>query len=905
MKIPQQDIFDQTNDRALAAYPGLLQEWIPGGKVVGHEYKALNPTRADQTIGSFSINVHNGKWLDGATGDEGGDPISLYAYLKFGGVKNRVQACKELSAKFGLDDTAPKARPHLRVVKPEPKDEWKPQVPPPDGASEPTAIFAKYDHVFRYVDPHGHLLRYVVRKEKTALEGKQIRAVTYGYLKDKNHPHGETGWHIKQPDRPRALYGLDRLDGRDVLLQEGELKTDLAALNLPQYACLSLTGGSAGAEYNDLEPLRGRRVIICPDQDFAGRKAATQVAALLVALGCTVTLIDMTGQPDKWDLGDAVKEGWNGERLEEFLKARSVPSFENPDADPEGDLDFGEPSDDGSEWDKDPEEHATDTEGVIPLGHDQGIFYYLSRGTGQVHGLTPARHVELELMALADPVSYWQQMPMFRKEDGVNYKKAAAWMMQWCKRVGIYKPDRIRGRGAWMDQDRPILHLGESMLVGGVAQRSLMLPGSYFVYAKARSLGQGIAEPTRNGDAHKLLKMCELLRWEKPISATLAAGWIAVAPICGALQWRPSVWVTGGSNSGKTTFLQNIIAPIMGRGLDDGIALNTQSKTTEAGLRQMLNSDARPVIFDEAEAEMLTDKARMQSVIDLVRQSSSEGGAEIIKGTQTQAGAKRYRIRSVFLFSSINVSLDHMADESRITVLDLYNPGPGELAEDRARWLALCGMMRETVEQPDWCAGMVARSVALMHVIRANAQTFKLAVLERMGNGRAGDQLGALLAGAFSLTSTSEITLEEARAYLERPENDFSSATAIDAPKDEMRLISRLMQQSIKFDIGGKFLERNISDMIGIARGDDGEAMAAFANADLKRYGVKLDGDGVWISNTHTAIKEWLKDTPWSTGWGRALKRLPGAKSSDKQNIAFGKFDKTKAVWVPLKALEG
>jgi putative DNA primase/helicase len=605
---------------------------------------------------------------------------------------------------------------------------------------------------------------------------------------------------------------------------------------------------------------------------------------------------------------------WTADQIEAFLKDNAHPYEPDPGNVDIDDVDLGEPSDDDSEWLKDPEELATDTQGVLPLGHDQGIFYYLSRGTGQVHGLTPARHTELELIALADPIGFWEQCAIFQKEKagGWDHKKAATWMMHWCRLRGIYKPDRVRGRGAWMDihretgEVRAVLNLGESLIVDGVEQRSLKLAGSSFIYAKARGLGQAIAPPTRNGAAHKLLEMCGLLRWEKPYSATLAAGWIAIAPICGALNWRPSAWVTGGSNSGKSTFLNEIIAPILGRGSDDGIALNVQSKTTEAGLRQMLGSDARPVLFDEAEAEMMPDKTRMQGNIDLVRQSSSEGGAEIIKGTQNQSGAKKYRIRSMFLFSSINVSLDHMADESRITIFDLYNPGPHELERDRERWLELMALMAETVADSIWCAGMVARSVWLMPTTRKNAQTFKLAVIERMGNARAGDQLGALLAGAYSLGSEREITLDEAREYLARPENDFVQATAIDAAKDEERLLRRLTQWQLHYSSGGA--HRTVAELIEMAERDDLEAEKL-----LKRNGFKFVPEniqqeqeaGVWVSNTHPAIKEWLKDTPWSIAWYRSLKRLPGAKSSDPKQIVFGKFQKTKAVWVPLATLEG
>jgi hypothetical protein len=57
-----------------------------------------------------------------------------------------------------------------------------------------------------------------------------------------------------------------------------------------------------------------------------------------------------------------------------------------------------------------------------------------------------------------------------------------------------------------------------------------------------------------------------------------------------------------------------------------------------------------------------------------MRQSSSEGGAEIIKGTQNQIGAKRYHVRSTFMLSSINPTLDHLADESRMTVAGAEDP---------------------------------------------------------------------------------------------------------------------------------------------------------------------------------------------------------------------------------------
>lgn len=74
--------FAALNQRAVHQLPAILQRFIPGGMVRGHEYIARNPTRADRTLGSFKINMHTGRWADFATGDSGGDVISLIAYVQ-------------------------------------------------------------------------------------------------------------------------------------------------------------------------------------------------------------------------------------------------------------------------------------------------------------------------------------------------------------------------------------------------------------------------------------------------------------------------------------------------------------------------------------------------------------------------------------------------------------------------------------------------------------------------------------------------------------------------------------------------------------------------------------------------------------------------------------------------------
>tara|TARA_R110002074_G_scaffold187462_1_gene353185 strand:- start:273 stop:590 length:318 start_codon:yes stop_codon:yes gene_type:complete len=84
----------------LLRLPALLRSWLPDGRVIGCEWVARNPTRADRRAGSFKVNMATGRWADFATNDKGGDLVSLYAYLN--GL-SQVAAARELIASWGVN----------------------------------------------------------------------------------------------------------------------------------------------------------------------------------------------------------------------------------------------------------------------------------------------------------------------------------------------------------------------------------------------------------------------------------------------------------------------------------------------------------------------------------------------------------------------------------------------------------------------------------------------------------------------------------------------------------------------------------------------------------------------------------------------------------------------------------
>jgi len=89
-------------ETALPYLPQLVARWLPDGRQVGAEWIARNPTRTDRRPGSFRVNLRTGRWADFASGDRGGDVVSLAAYLTGMGQRD---AALRLAAALGIRAT--------------------------------------------------------------------------------------------------------------------------------------------------------------------------------------------------------------------------------------------------------------------------------------------------------------------------------------------------------------------------------------------------------------------------------------------------------------------------------------------------------------------------------------------------------------------------------------------------------------------------------------------------------------------------------------------------------------------------------------------------------------------------------------------------------------------------------
>lgn len=87
--------FTELNKAVQYNMPNLIYKLLPYGEAHGDEWFALNPTRCDRHLGSFSVNTKSWKFYDFACNEGGHGAIALYAYVK--GL-SYYDAAKELQA---------------------------------------------------------------------------------------------------------------------------------------------------------------------------------------------------------------------------------------------------------------------------------------------------------------------------------------------------------------------------------------------------------------------------------------------------------------------------------------------------------------------------------------------------------------------------------------------------------------------------------------------------------------------------------------------------------------------------------------------------------------------------------------------------------------------------------------
>ena len=160
---------------------------------------------------------------------------------------------------------------------------------------------------YRYAN--GTLACYVARWD-LPVGGKEIRPLVL-----------ENGmWKQGGISQPLPLYNLPALvEGLDapVLVVEGEKTSDAAGEIFPSHVSTTSMYGAKSPHQSDWTPLKGRKVVIWPDNDSDGQGYASKVGSLALKAGASgVRIVQLPEElPVKWDLADPVPEWVDLEKL--------------------------------------------------------------------------------------------------------------------------------------------------------------------------------------------------------------------------------------------------------------------------------------------------------------------------------------------------------------------------------------------------------------------------------------------------------------------------------------------------------------------------------------------------------------------------------------------------------------
>jgi len=667
-----------------------------------------------------------------------------------------------------------------------------------------------------YHDKQGKPVFCVVRYDSP--RGKAVIPYYYG-TDDK--------WHEGQPykdDRP--LYRLHELakSKLPVLVVEGE---KCACVEVQGYVVTTWPSGSSAVTKADWSPLQQRDVLIWPDADEPGLKAALAIKRRLPQ----ARILRIEGRPQGWDIADAAQEGIN------------LPAFI-------AEADTREVIEDAG------------NAHFQALGYTDSHHWYLLKGQRVPLSIQRGQFSQSKLLELA-PLGFWSQNMMTTDSSGLRVAPAQDYVQGLSAKAGRYWPELLRGAGVWREADgRIVVNDGERIvyLDGTSAAYEAHATGAHYLSADVR-FGDLSGEAAKDYEGQRLLELFEAQNWTVAAHAIVAKGWSLIAPFGGILGWRPHIWVSGRKGTGKSWVLDNLIRPLCGR-----FAYNGTGKDSEAGIRRSLRTDARPVILDEMEPGDRRSEEKVKAILTLARNASCDSSERItIVGKDGEP--VQYRIRSLFCLASINAQDFNAAVDSRIIRLELRSLVPHEEASKKAR-------SREYADVLVDMGRFLRRTFRALPRVLSDIEYLRRSLVGQIGDTRQVDQIAPILAATWAALSESSIDTEQGREWIDKQFAGLLTITE-DTVEDEDRVIEHLLSAQLLTD---DRTSRSIGELL---RGLDVGTAARPEQVDdlLERTGLRVMKNGhgmvLAIASRSDQIARILSGTPYEHGYDAQLRRHP------------------------------
>lgn len=535
-----------------------------------------------------------------------------------------------------------------------------------------------------------------------------------------------------------------------------------------------------------------------------------------------------------------------------------------------------------------------------------GEVWWFRDGYDQIVGMAASRLSQRGSLnvLLAGDADGWaaRHFPEFDKEGAPTgdysprrvHKAIAARM----KAVGLFDPATPRrGPGVWHHPGGPVVHCGTKVLTPqGVRHPSYIDGGVAYVSAKAIALPHdgrdGRPAPPSADLALEVEERFRRWNWNARSSDRMLLGWVTIANLGALAPMRPLALVDGQEGGGKSTLLESaaVLCP----------AGELTNDTTEAGLRQRMNTRAGPMVLDEFEGEELV------RVLGLLRRIVTGDGSRSFRGQGSQQAIVT-EVVGTALLGAIGAPVANAAETTRILRLMLWPRAPGVEPLDRVE---MVGWMRAAAP------ALWGRAIAAWPRIQANARVMR-AALDRAGcSPRYMDMLGWLIAAREAMVADAPMTERDA-------EDALVWATpwiVTEAEQAEDTTAARCLQHLMAYPVQlAPAHTETVAVLLARAmREPDSPAARALLEYGLRVDGfplMKAPGRGLYIAaGRRPGLSRIYHGTEWQGGrWGSVLAQVRGLIGGRefraaviRQRVRFsGENDRAQAVWLAPELLPG
>lgn len=527
---------------------------------------------------------------------------------------------------------------------------------------------------------------------------------------------------------------------KTLLIVEGQSTADSVAKRLGDAVGVMASYGGVNNErtdwtkLNDLIDQTGAGVILVPDRDgdessMPSLRLMTRIANQLQSDNISLVL-DMD-QPSGFDLEDV---NWHGQKIVEWLRKHKIPLSEASEILEVNDEERNKPPPLQEVAEPQPQPQAQQAPQPRPKKQrtefiSEDVSTVLSNGyfslAGRFESMNPndrppflffnhitKNYMVIELEKVAKfptmielcPDIQWWNMAFQNDNDKPTISKSLSefrWqpaVHQAANTIPRITLDDMLGRGLSFDtyEDQPIMVFSTGGQVMGLGRAQgkafdIFSKNLKHRYTHGQKLPFSYYVPRSNmpanmsGNAISLVEAVCSMPWKGELDGYLMAGYLVSALIGGCLDFRPQMWVTGASGTGKTWMTEQLLQPFFGSYMK-----GTSAQFTKAGVQRMIGSDSLPFIIDEAESRTQNDQKTLDEILSIVRTSTQKSQAQV-KANMQDGGVSYYMPRASFILLSNAERLPTHADKNRFVNVSL------RAAESEEEWLAATSRVIDAV----------------------------------------------------------------------------------------------------------------------------------------------------------------------------------------------------------------